>query len=126
MRPILLALLLLSASGCAFARSTNNEPLEAQRLQALHPGTTTAQQAVELLGAPLDVVQLGKRSAYRYEYTSTKHTALFLLLIGFYNQDTRADRAWLFFDENQLLTHVGTTLSGDDTEYAMPWEDVHD
>ena len=121
-----LLVLVLLAPACAFARLTDNEPLQAQRFQALHPGSTTAQQAVELLGAPVDVVQLGKRSAYRYEFTSTKNTALILVLLNFYNQDTRADRAWLFFDENQILTHVGVTFTGDQTEYALPWENVHD
>ena len=47
-------------------------------------------------------------------------------MLGLYNQDTRADRAWLFFDENQLLTHLGSTLEGEEPEYAMPWQDVHD
>ena len=126
MRRLLLASLLCLAPACAVARSAVNAPLDAQKLHRLQPGTSTAREVVELLGAPVDVVQLGKRSAYRYEFTSTKRAALFLLIVGFYNTDQRADRAWVFFDENQVLTHAGVTLAGGDTEYAMPWEDVHD
>ena len=126
MHRLLLASLLCLAPACAMARSAENAPLDAQKLHALQPGHTTAREVVELLGAPVDVVQLGKRSAYRYEFTSTKRAALFLLVVGFYNTDQRADRAWVFFDENQVLSHVGVTLDGGKSEYAMPWEELHD
>ena len=126
MRSLLLALLLFLAPACAFARSYENEPLDAGLLQSLRPGTMTASDVVSLLGAPVDVVQLGRRSAYLYRFTGAKRTVLFLVVLGLYNQDTRSDRAWVFFDENEVLTHVGVTLEAQDTEYAMPWEDVHD
>lgn len=119
-----LALLLVPA--CAVARSTDNEPLAAERLATLTPGTSTARDVVQVLGAPVDVVQLGKRSAYLYQYTATKRAGLWLVVVGFYNVDQRSDRAWVFFDENQVLTHVGTTLAGDGVEYALPFEDLHD
>jgi outer membrane protein assembly factor BamE (lipoprotein component of BamABCDE complex) len=126
MKQALLALLLFLAPACAVARSTENEPLAPERLAKLTPGTSTAKDVVALLGAPADVVQLGKRSAYLYRYTATKRTGLWLVVVGLYNADTRSDRAWVFFDENQVLTHAGTTLAGDEVEYALPFEDVHD
>ena len=126
MRTALLVWLLTLAPACAFARSSENKPLEAGALRALQPGTTTAREVVELLGAPIDVVQLGKRSAYLYRFTSTKRAVLFLVVLNLYNQDLRSDRAWVFFDENQVLTHVGVTLEGDQPRYAMPWQDIHD
>lgn len=116
----------LGLSACAFARSTENDPLDPVRLRRLSPGVTSAREAVELLGAPADVVQLGHRSVYRYEFGTTKRAALWLLVVGLYNQDSRTDRAWLFFDEDGVLTHVGTSLEAAETEYAMPWEDLHD
>ena len=128
MRSSFLVLLLWLTSACAMVRATENEPLDALSLRSLRPGVTSARDAVELLGAPDDIVQLGKRSAYRYRFTSTKTAVLapipFVLL--FYNVDKRSDLAWLFFDENQVLTHLGVTLEGAKNEYAMPWEDVHD
>ena len=126
MKHALLALPLLFASACAVARSTDNEPLAPERLAQLTPGTSTAKDVVAVLGAPVDVVQLGKRSAYLYQYTATKRAGLWLVIVGLYNVDTRSDRAWVFFDENQVLTHVGATLAGDEVEYALPFEDVHD
>ena len=124
MRIPLLVLLLLLPS-CAMARTGVNRPLDPVALGSLSPGVSTAADVVRILGAPMDVVQLGRRSAYRYEFINSKRAVLFLVVVGFYNQDTRADRAWVFFDENQVLTHVGTTFEGDENEYAMPWEDVH-
>jgi hypothetical protein len=92
----------------------------------LRPGVTTAKQAVEMLGAPTDVVQLGRRSAYRFDFSNRKRAGLFLIVLNLINDDTRADRAWLFFDENQRLTHYGATFSGDAAQYAMPWEEIHE
>jgi hypothetical protein len=32
----------------------------------------------------------------------------------------------VFFDENDVLTHYGSTYGTHRTQYAMPWEDVHE
>jgi len=117
-------LLLLPA--CAFARQDVNEPLDAEVVRAFEPGKTTAREVVETLGAPSDVVQLGKRSAYRYDATTQKSTVLFLLLINFGNQDMRSDRVWVFFDERDVLSHVGASFGTHRAQYALPWEDVHE
>ena len=122
----ILSFLLLATTSCYFGRATVNEPLERTTLAKLQPGTTTARQAVELLGAPSEVVQLGRRSAYRYDHSVQKEAAVWFVLVAFFNTDSRQDRAWLFFDENEVLTHVGSTLSAHRPQYAMPWEDVHE
>ena len=118
-----LALLLPS---CLLSRSTTNEPLRAKAIAALAPGETTAEEVVEALGAPTEVVQLGHRSAYRYDATTVKQAGLWVLLVGFLNTDTRSDRLWVFFDEQGVLTHHGATLSADDAQWALPWTDVHE
>jgi hypothetical protein len=107
--------------GCFIGRATVNEPLAPPALSNLQPGVSTAREVVERLGAPNEVVQLGRRSAYRYDHSSTKITGTWLLLVGFLNTDTRTDRAWVFFDEKDVLTHVGVTLSAANAEYGMPW-----
>lgn len=120
---LLLVMLALGSSSCFVARRTTNEPLVAANLAQLIPGTTTAKQTVELLGAPTEVIQLGKRSAYRYDHTLTKDTGVFLIVVGFFNSDARADRAWVFFDENEVLTHVASELKAEQAVYQMPWQD---
>lgn len=126
MRNLLFALALLLAPACAISRTYENEPLAASQLAALQPGKTTAREVVEQLGAPVDIVQLGHRSAYLYQFSSSKRAVLFLLVVAFQNEDSRSDRAWLFFDEEQVLTHFGVTLQAEGAEYAMPWENVHE
>jgi hypothetical protein len=76
------------------------------------PGETTAKDVVEALGAPNEVVQLGTRSAYRYDFTVEKTAGFTLIIITFLNDDTRADRAWLFFDKDDVLTHARFDAAG--------------
>lgn len=117
--------LLAALSGCLIDRSTVNEPIESQLVAQLQPGKTTASEAVDLLGAPSEVVQLGRRSAYRFQFENTKSAALFLIVVNLMSSDSRADRVWLFFDENDVLTHVGSTFESKDTRYTLPWTKLH-
>lgn len=125
-RSRLLPLLLLLLPACAFARQDTNDPIDATVVHTFTPGKTTARDVTAALGAPTEVVQLGKRTAYRYDATTQKSTVLFLLLVNFANQDGRSDRLWVFFDENDVLTHHGASYGTHRTQYAMPWEDVHE
>ena len=120
------AVALLLGPGCYLSRNFVNEPIERERVARLVPGTTTAEQALALLGAPTEVVQLGKRSAWRYEHTQVKQAGLWLFVLGTLNTDSQSDRAWLFFDENDVLKHSGATLSAGSAEWSMPWQDSHE
>lgn len=119
--PLLLALL----PACFASRTMVNEPLRAASLGALVPGTSTAKDVVELLGAPSEVIQLGSRTAYRYDYSVQKRAGFTLIVVTVLNEDTRSDRAWFFFDKDDKLTHAGSTLESDRARYAMPWAEVH-
>ncbi len=116
----------LLAASCVFSRQDVNEPIEIAVVRSFEPGKTTAREVVERLGAPTEVVQLGRRTAYRYDCSTEKSTVLFLLVINFANQDSRSDRVWVFFDEKDVLTHCGTWFGTHRTQYALPWEDVHE
>lgn len=116
----LLPILLLVLASCAVARQRQNDPLPAAEIQAIQVGDSAA-SVVERLGAPTEVVQLGLRTAYRYDFTQTKSAGLLLLVVGFFNQDTKQDRVWVFLDEDGSVSHVGATLEADEAEYAMPW-----
>jgi hypothetical protein len=119
-----LALIVLLLPGCLLSRRTQNDPLPAENVAQLVPGRTSAKEAVAVLGAPTEVVQLGKRTAYRYDHAETKDAGLVLILINHFNSDTRADRVWVFFDENDVLTHVAASLHAKDASWAMPWQSV--
>lgn len=125
MRHILVAVLAaFLCSACFISRDRANEPLEKQRIDALVIGQAKAADVAAALGAPTEVVQLGRRSAWRYDFTTQKTSGFTLIVVTFLNTDKRSDRCWLFFDEGDVLRHVGTTLDADDTRYAMPWQDV--
>jgi hypothetical protein len=118
---LLLAPVIFGTGGCVMMRDTLNEPIAADKLAGLAPGQTTASEAAALLGAPNEVVQLARRSAWRYDYLVRKRAGLVLIVVNLVGVDTHMDRAWLFFDENDVLTHVGATLEADRAEYVMPW-----
>ena len=115
----------LLGSGCFISRSTVNEPLSRPRLDGLVPGTTTAKEVVEALGAPSEVVQLGNRTAYRYEFSVRKNAGFSIIVLTFINDDMVSDRVWFFFDSKDVLTHTGTTLQAKDARFEMPWQSAH-
>ena len=125
MRALLCLGLVFTLNSCFLSRSTVNQPLQPALFAKLEPGKSTAREVVALLGAPSEIVQLGTRSAYRYDFTNLKRSGFTLIIVNFLNEDTRADRAWLFFDAHDLLTHAGTTFDGAKAQYAMPWQDIH-
>jgi outer membrane protein assembly factor BamE (lipoprotein component of BamABCDE complex) len=111
---------------CFMSRTLVNEPIEPATVSQLAPGTTTADEVLTLLGAPSEVVQLGKRSAWRYDHIVSKTSGLWLIVFNAVNVDSQADRVWLFFDENEVLKHAGSTLKAHTAEYSFPWEHDHD
>ena len=124
LRPLLLALLLCpTLTGCFLSRSFVNDPITPETLEQLAPGRSTAAEVVAALGAPTRVVELGNRSAYEFEHRKLKRTGLFLLIVGLLNEDTRADRVWAFFDADDVLTHLGATLTADEVNYSLPWSE---
>lgn len=123
---ITLLLVLPTFTSCFLSRNTQNAPLQSKRMDVLKPGTSTAAEVATTLGAPNEVVQLGKRMAWRYDFTAAKTTGFSIIILTLVNEDARSDRAWLFFDENSVLQYSGRTLEADGVEYAMPWQDLED
>lgn len=121
-----LLLALLPLSGCFLTRDATNAPLNPAQVATLEPGTSTANDVLAALGAPSEVIQLGRRSAWRYDHTVNKRTALFLVVLGFMSADTQQDRVWVFFDEADRLAHIGSTLTAETAKYAPPWDDSHE
>lgn len=126
MKRLPVLIFLLPLGGCFVSRASINEPLDAVLVQQLRPGETTAREVVELLGGPNEVVQLGRRSAYRYGASISKRAVFTIVVLSLMNEDTREDRLWVFFDENDVLTHYGATFQSHHAQYSMTWEDIHE
>lgn len=121
----ILTLALVLAPSCFVSRSMVNEPLRRAEIDRLVPGETKAGEVTAILGAPNEVIQLGSRTAYRYDFSQQKRAGFTLIVVTVLNEDTRTDRVWLFFDKDDVLTHAGSTLQAEDARYAMPWAEVH-
>ncbi len=120
-RFFILSLALLLAPGCFLSKAHINEEFDALALEKLVPGQSTADDVLEILGAPMDVVQLWNRSAWRYDHTQSKDSRLFLVVVNFSNTDSKQNRIWVFFDEHDVLTHVGGTFEADQVKWELPF-----
>lgn len=119
-RLLLLLALPVLVTGCLFSDRRVNTPIRPDRVESLVPGTSTAADVATALGAPTDVVQLGHDSAWRYDHVVEKQTALVLFLVNLRGVDTDADRVWVFFDRQGVVTHVASTFEAGLAEYDLP------
>ena len=120
-RSIAFLCLLTLLPSCFTTRTTVNQQLSSDAAAQIAPGTSAA-EVVELLGAPTDIVQLGHRSAYLYEFQQTRMTGLLAAVVGFMNSDTRSDRVWVFLGPGgEKVTHVGSSFDADKAQNRMPW-----
>ena len=107
MNKILILLTVVLLPGCFISRSTVDRPLDAALVSALVPGETNADEVASLMGAPAEVVQLGRRTAWRYEYKVEKQAAAFLFVLGLRGMDTQSDRVWGVFRRGTKLDPCG-------------------
>jgi outer membrane protein assembly factor BamE (lipoprotein component of BamABCDE complex) len=121
--PLVLALFSLATPSCFLSRTRINESIDTEAYARLLPGTSTQDDVLHELGAPSDIVQLGTRSAWRYDHTQSKSSAVWPIVVVLQNVDTVQDRVWAFFDADGLLTHLGGTFQADDASYKMPFQD---
>jgi len=123
-RSIALLSLFLVLPGCFSTRSTVNQQFSPEVAGQIGPGTP-ATEVVELLGAPTDIVQLGHRVAYLYEFEQSKMTGFLAAIVGFMNSDTRSDRVWIFLGPGGTeVSHVASSFDADKAKSGMPWSDL--
>ncbi|MEZ5976816.1 MAG: hypothetical protein R3F34_01170 [Planctomycetota bacterium] len=120
MRRTALLLLCSLLPGCFVSRAETDRPLDASAFGELVVGTSTSNDAVRLLGAPQDVVELGHGSAWHYRFSKTKRAGLFLIVVGLLNDDTQSDRVWLFFDADGRLTEAAGSFDAAAAEWELP------
>ena len=123
-RSIAILSLFLVLPGCFSTRSTVNQQLSPEVAGQIGPGTP-ATEVVELLGAPTDIVQLGHRVAYLYEFEQSKMTGFLAMVVGFMNSDTRSDRVWIFLGPGgTTVSHVASSFDADKAKNGMPWSEL--
>jgi hypothetical protein len=111
---------------CFLSREAINQPLDHEVVGGIKIGTT-ASEVVTRMGAPEEVVQLGRRTAYRYQFNLAKSATSWWGILILSTSDSRRDTAWFFFDENQRLSHMGSTFESHRSGFhAFPWTDNYD
>jgi len=109
-------------SGCfGFGKNQDYQPLDADKLEKLVKGQTTATEVGALFGAPAQVVKMSNGNAYIYTHSVAKGTAVWLLLVSLANYDTQYDQIIFFFDNNDILTHYGASFDARDSSYGHPF-----
>lgn len=78
-------------------------------------GTTTAEDVMEYLGPPSQIVDLDKQVVYYYMKESVSGSGYFLLVYNNSSSQKRYDRAIFFFDLNGVLSRY--SYSKESIEY---------
>lgn len=120
--PLILLIILTMASGCAvIGRGKDFRPIEEKALSQVTPGKTSAAEVMQLFGPPSQIVKLSNGNAYIYDRSLSKATGVWLILVTFANYDTQHDRVVFFFNNQDLVTHYGSSFKSDTSAYGMPF-----
>ena len=120
---VIITLLVASVfAGCAvFGRGKNFVPFDENALKQVTTGKTSASEVTQLFGPPNKIVKLSNGNAYVYERSVDKGTGLWLVLLTFANFDTQYDRIVLFINNDDVVTHFGSSFNAEAASYGMPF-----
>jgi len=120
--PLFVLLLVFFLQSCAgWAKNKDYHPFDANGLDNLTPGKSTAVQVTKVLGPPSEIVKLSNGNAYIYRRSVSKGTGIWLLIVSFGNYDKHYDRIVIFFDKRNIMTHYGITLDAHKAAYGLPF-----
>ena len=109
-------------SGCAvFGRGKDFKPFDESSLKQVTAGSTTAADVTRLFGPPNKIVKLSNGNAYLYERSIDKATGLWLVVLTFGNWDKQYDRIAFFINNEDMVTHIGSSFNAETASYAMPF-----
>ncbi len=129
-RGLMLGLLLMVGTpGCFVSRNTVDRPLDPEAVEQIAVGQSRKEDVVKLLGAPTDIIFSNQAHdplrvfAYEYTYAVTKTSGLTLIIVTFLNSDTKRDHVLVFFDEDGMVSAVGSRLNAEFAGYGLPFGD---
>lgn len=119
---ISILLVLSVCAGCAvFGRGKDFKPFDENSLKQVTTGITSASEVTRLFGPPNKIVKLSNGNAYVYERSIEKVTGLWLVVLTFGNWDTQYDRIAFFINNDDVVTHFGSSFNAETASYAMPF-----
>jgi hypothetical protein len=109
-------------AGCAvFGRGKDFKPFDENSLKQVTTGITSASEVTRLFGPPNKIVKLSNGNAYVYERSIEKATGLWLVVLTFANWDKQYDRIAFFINNDDVVTHFGSSFNAETASYAMPF-----
>ena len=106
-----------------------NPPYHGQPRRLIEVGKSTKADVVRILGAPTDIIFCNREHdplrvfAYEYVYKVSKTTGFTIIIVTFLNSDAKRDHVLVFFDENGVVSGVGTSLDAEKASYEFPFGD---
>jgi len=117
-----LLIIVVLLSGCAvIGRGKDFRPFDEQALTQIKPGQTTAAEVTKFFGAPSQIVKLSNGNAYVYARSVSKATGAWLIVLTLANYDTQHDRIVFFINQNDVVTHYGSSFETHTAAYGMPF-----
>jgi len=117
-----LLIIVVWLSGCAvIGRGKDFRPFDEQALTQIRPGQTTATEVTKLFGAPSQIVKLSNGNAYVYARSLSKATGVWLVIVTLVNYDTQHDRIVFFINQNDVVTHYGSSFKTGTAAFGMPF-----
>jgi len=117
-----LVMIMACLSACAvMGRNKDFLPFDEQVLTQIKPGQTTALEVTKLFGPPSQIVKLVNGNAYIYTRSLSKATGIWLVVFSMANYDTQHDRIVFFINQNDVVTHYGSSFKMDTAAYGTPF-----
>ena len=108
-------------AGCAvFGRGKDFKPFDENSLKQVTTGITSASEVTRLFGPPNKIVKLSNGNAYVYE-RSMRRPRTMVSCSTFGNWDKQYDRIAFFINNDDVVTHFGSSFNAETASYAMPF-----
>jgi hypothetical protein len=104
-RVLICLVLILSFSflpGCVFVRGSVDEPFKDEDVALVHKGSSTRQRVAILLGAPVEILDVGRYEIFHYRRFDSKLG--YLLFLSRLN--ISSDHVYVFFNEKGIVEEV--------------------
>jgi hypothetical protein len=103
---LLVLLVVLLQSACAFNRGTIGDELKTVDVSSIKKGITTRAEVVSTLGAPDRIVAANGRDILQYYRYDIKAGSLLLILVNFSRVSIKSDDLYILVDRNGVVDDV--------------------
>ncbi len=103
---VLLVLMFLTLSACAFSRGTLGDEIKTETVNSIKKGVTTRSEVLALLGAPDRLLQLNGRDLFQYYRYDAKVGSLLLIVLNFSRVSIKSDDLFVVINREGTVEEV--------------------